>query len=124
MVMERSRNSVRASSADFRPTVVVVDIVAVVAVVDVLAAVDVDVVVSTADETAVFLLFLPLSLSLSLSLPLSPPVVVAVDKNVETVEEGNVMQSKEICFPLPALRAATHNSATSSRLIRVTDRCR
>ena len=34
-------------------------------------------------------------------------------------EGGMVMQSKEIFFPFPALRAATHNSATSSRLMRV-----
>lgn len=38
----------------------------------------------------------------------------------EEISEGDmVMQSKEIFFPFPALRAATHNSATSSRLMRV-----
>lgn len=127
MVMERSRNSVRASSADFRSSVDVPDVLDTVAVVIVAAdgvAVDVDVdidVVAVADEAAVSLFSLILrSLPSSLSLL---PSIVAVDNNDDDAEEeGTVMQSKEIFFPLPALRAATHNSATSSRLIRVIDR--
>ena len=118
MVMERSRKSMRASSADFRPSVDVVGIVDTVAVVIVAAgvvAVDVDI-----DVVAVSLFSLTLR---SLSSSLSPsPSIVAVDNNDDAVGEGNVMQSKDVFFPLPALRAATHNSATSSRLIRIIDR--
>ena len=39
------------------------------------------------------------------------------DEENESSEGGIVMQSSEIFFPLPALRAATHKSARSSRLM-------
>ena len=64
------------------------------------------------------------ALDLGVFLPALPSTGVSFSieegGNADEIAEGDtVMQSKEICFPFPTLRAATHISATSSRPMRV-----
>lgn len=135
---EKSKNSQRACSADFwRPFavastgIVVVDID--VEVVVVVVAIDVAVVVAVISEyflviVADFKFNLGLIVSFSGAAGIPIPGHAKKEEDAfafvisdEIAVEGMVMQSNETFFPFPALRAATHNSAMSSRLIRVID---
>lgn len=130
---EKSKNSQRACSADFcRPFavdstgIVVVDIAVVIAV-------EVAVVV-VAVISEYFLIVVDFKFNFDLVVSLSGAAGIPIPGHTKREEDafvfviseeiavdGMVMQSNETFFPFPALSAATHNSAMSSRLIRVID---
>ena len=103
--MERSRKSLRTSSADFRPVSEdVSDTVDTVVAEEADSAEDVVDGISLAKEDLAWDVWL-----------------LGADEDGDELSEGEfVMQSNDTFFPLPTLRAATHKSARSSRLMRVT----
>ena len=103
--MERSRKSLRTSSADFRPV----------------SEDDSDIVNTVVAEEAASSEDAVDDISLAeddLAWGVRP---LGADEDGNELSEGEfVMQSNDTFFPLPTLRAATHKSARSSRLMRVT----